>query len=139
MYRWLPDGLVLLATTVLMAVMCLSDNGRSPLLNWMPMLVFVAVILAVVVPRHLKLASKLYVRSRESGPPEFTVTAERIRCDNAGDSADLKWDSVHSVCVSPHTLYVFVNRRCAWFVPRGTHDSHFLALVRAANVRIRGG
>ncbi|UPG94665.1 YcxB family protein [Luteibacter aegosomatissinici] len=138
MYRWLPDGVLLLATTILMAAMCLSDHGRNPLLNWMPMLVFIAVMLALVVPRYLKIARKLYLQSREHGPPEFTVTAERIRCDNAGNSADLKWDSVHSVCVSPHTLYIFVNRRCAWFVPRGAHDERFLAMVRKANVRVRG-
>jgi hypothetical protein len=139
MYRWVPAmPIVLIASTVIVLVLCAFTHGPSPLLNWIPGLVYLTVVLLFLVPRHFALAKKMHALAAEKGLPVFTATTDRIRCDVDGNATDLRWASIHSLCVSPETIYIFVDRRCSWFVPRGTHDERLLGLARSANVRIRG-
>jgi len=138
MYRWVPAGFVLLGALVIAVALSVSTHGPSLVLDWVPFLVFVCVLVLWMIPRHLRLARKLYLMSEISGPPVFTVTPTRIRCEHDGNTSDLSWSSIHSICVSSRTLYVFVNRHCAWFIPRGGQQDQLLATAQAAGVRIRG-
>ncbi|MGA7439288.1 MAG: YcxB family protein [Luteibacter sp.] len=139
MYRWVSTGLIILVVMGFLLLLYVTDPGPSVVLNCVPFVVFVGIIVAWLIPRHFKLAQKMFDEAQLSGPPVFTATRDRIRCDCAGNTTDLKWSSVHSVCVSSKTLYVFVNRRSAWFLPRGESEDRLINMARDAGVRIRGG
>jgi hypothetical protein len=137
-YRWLPMSLIFLVVIGGVGLLGALDPGPGPFGGWLPCLAGLGIALLWIVPRHLKLARKLYTDGKTKGEPIYTATTERIRCEYDGNVRDLQWSSVHSVCVSRHTLYVFVDRNSAWFIPRGAHEDRLIALARSARVRIRG-
>lgn len=136
--RWAPRSLLLCGAVaffgLLLAVMDQSDDGKS----WWPFVVGVGAGTAVLLFQQFRMAQSLHSKGCASSRATFVATPSRIRYEMPEGSSELSWSAVDSLCVSSHTIYVFVDRSRAWLMPRGSHDERVLALARAAGARIRG-
>ena len=140
MYRWVAAGKVMVFAIVLWLVI-LAAFHQSIRRDY-PVLAaiggFVIAMFGMTVWQILRESSKLAKKAREAAPLRFTATAAGMRCDFDGDSLDVAWKNIHSMCASSHTIYVFINRNFAWFIQRGDHEQSLFALARASGVVMRG-
>ncbi|UPG94666.1 YcxB family protein [Luteibacter aegosomatissinici] len=140
MYRWTPGGKLLLAGIGLwlLIFLCFPQGIRHAPLVPAAIGGFVVSMLAMSVWMSLKSARQLFNKTRSGGPLRFTATPLHMRCDFDGDSLEVTWKNVERVCVSAHTVYVFIGRNTAWLIPRSEHEARLLEFARAANVRVLG-
>lgn len=138
MYRWAPRAVFFMVIAVVAVAACFAlAPSRGPL-DWLPPLAAVVGGLAFLPWMIWTTVRRLSDKAGREGSPVFTITHETVKYATSVMSAEVAWRAVHSVCVSPHTLYVFTTRSCALFIDRGEHDARFLELARAAGVRVRG-
>jgi len=138
MYRWAPRALFVMAIAVVAVIACSVGTPSHRPLDWLPPVVGIVSGLGFMVWMTTTTVRRLADKAQREGSPVFTITRDTVKYTTTVMSAEVAWRAVHSVCVSPHTLYIFTTRSCALFIDRGAHDARFLELARAAGVRVRG-
>jgi hypothetical protein len=140
MYRWIPAGKLLLAGIGiwLFIFVCFPKGVRHAPLVPACICGFIVSMFAMSAWMSLKNSRQMFNKMRSGGPLRFTATPLHMRCDFDGDSLEVTWRNVERICVSSHTVYVFISRNVAWFIPRGEHEVRLLGFARAANVGVRG-
>jgi hypothetical protein len=140
MYRWVAAGKVMVFAIALWLIILavFHQNIRRDFPVLAAIGGFVIAMLGMSVWQTLRESSKLAKKARGAGPLRFTATPASMRCDFDGDTLEVAWKNVHSMCVSSHTIYVFINRNIAWFIQRGDHERALFALARTGGVAMRG-
>lgn len=138
MCRWAPRAMLVAVAAIVIVVACFVGTPSHKPGDWAPPIVGAAAGLGAIVWMYMNMARKLFEKARVQGSPVFTITGIHVQYATRDVTAEVAWRSVHSVCVSRHTVYIFTTPACALFIDRGQHDAQLLAIARGAGVRVRG-
>lgn len=138
MCRWAPRAMVVAVAAVALVVACYVGTPSRKPADWAPPIVASAADLGCILWMYMNMARKLFEKARVQGSPVFTITGSHVQYATQDVTAEVAWRSMHSVCVSSHTIYIFTTPACALFIDRGQHDARLLDIARRAGVRLRG-
>ena len=107
-----------------MASSVLGATGSQPpliiALSLLPYVLIVALWFVLIFWAQFYLAAR---RTRQldlsaRGVLTRTFTADGFRIDGTAQAADLRWEGIHSAVETPEFLLIFINRLCAYYVPK---------------------
>jgi hypothetical protein len=140
MQRWLPTirlGLIAVAFWIVICAINVADHRPIPSIVW-ALIPIVLVGFALTAWQILAESRRLVARAGTAGPVRFTATPAALRSDVGGDTVEVAWPSIQRLCVSRHTIYAFLHRNHAWYIPHDESAGRLLALARSQGVRIQG-
>jgi YcxB-like protein len=121
--RLLPLGIIVIASSLFLGPRLLQTDVEINTDLIMDLL-FLVLVLVLLIVMGLWGASHLAARRTQRLDPSAKGTLTRtltdigFRIDGAGQSVDLKWDSVHSAVETNEFLHIFHNKLCSYYVPK---------------------